>query len=549
MLPTDDAVVSATDIGVSIPRTSILWNCNYVRYLFVHSSSGMNNEALTATLSSKLDELTVDIQKIARSLADQNKSSVPEVIQSRGNSNLEACVQSAGKIVSSAASIIYERSVRGSEVGDSVLGDNLSADKWRGIAAWIPENAIVEEPGEFLPASLTSISVDGTSSSEASDDIFSPTGTSYTGLTSPASEHSKFRFDYGTFAEHRIHETNNVEEEATALKLQTPPPPLHTVENVGERKYGTGAMTLRPTGPRAKINTDFDIVSEDRAAALTDVVAIPVTGHNEDDFLNDLRKRAMVKFEQREYAAAESLLEKTLKDSQEKYGTDFPGRERTLCLLATACAHQGLKDRVHEILDEVYPQPAVWKHGVITTLITSLLEEGKVTQASETLERYGTQFEGRQAALESLVSICLKHRAWLVAMDISTKYTWFEGRKSMLEKFATASRQESSWSEAEAFLLELLKAQSQNEVERSATMHVLAEVYLAKNDLNSARDYCRKAFDARWKKLGMNNPLFHESVYLLAKIIYEAKGDQHEFELYRDKLPKKVQGMFYKFDR
>jgi hypothetical protein len=543
MLSTDDAVVSATDIGVSIPRTSILWNCNYVHYLFLHRSSGMNNEALTATLSSKLDELTVDIQKIARSLADQSKSSVPEIIQSPGNGNLEACVQSAGKIVSSAASIVYERSVR----GDSVLGDNLSADKRRVIEAWIPENAIVEEPGEFLPASLTTISIDGTSSSEVSDDIFSPTGTSYTGLTSPASEHSKFRFDYGTFAEHPIHETNNVEE-ATALKLRTSPPPLHTV-NAGERKYGTGAVTFGPTAPRAKINTDLDIVSEDRAAAFTDVLAIPVTGPNtEDDFLNDLRKRAMVKFEQKEYAAAESLLEKTLKDSQEKYGTDFPGRERTLCLLATACAHQGLKDRVHEILDEGYLQPAVWKHAVITSLITSLLEEGKVKQASKTLERYGTQFKGRQAALESLASICLKHRAWLVAMDISTKYTWFEGRKSMLKTFATACRQESSWSEAEAFLLELLKTQSQNDVEWSATMHVLAEVYLAKNDLNAARDYCRKAFDARWK-LGKNNPLFHESVYLLAKIIYEAKGDQHEFELYRDKLPKKVQGMFYEFDR
>ena len=119
----------------------------------------------------------------------------------------------------------------------------------------------------------------------------------------------------------------------------------------------------------------------------------------------------------------------------------------------------------------------------------------------------------------------------------------------MLETFATACRQESSWSEAEAFLLELLKTQTQNDIEWSATMHVLAEVYLAKNDLNSARGYCRKAFDVRWKKLGKNNPIFLESVYLLAKIIYEAKGDQHEFELYRDKLPKKVQGMFYEFDR
>ena len=119
----------------------------------------------------------------------------------------------------------------------------------------------------------------------------------------------------------------------------------------------------------------------------------------------------------------------------------------------------------------------------------------------------------------------------------------------MLKTFASACRQESSWSEAEAFLLELLKTQSQNDVEWSATMHVLAEVYLAKNDLSSAQGYCRKAFDARWKKLGKNNPLFHESVYLLAKIIYEAKGDQHEFELYRDKLPKKVQGIFYEFDR
>src|SRR5277367_167492 len=272
----------------------------------------MNNEALTATLSSKLDELTVDIQKIARSLADQNKSSVPEVIDSRGNSNLEACVQTAGKIVSSAASIVYERSIRGSEAGESVLGDGLSVDKRRGIESWIPANTIVEELGELLPASR--VSLDGTSFSEASDDIFSPTGTSYTGLTSPVSEQSKFRFDYRTIAEERFEQTDNVEEETIPLEMPDSLLPLNT-KTVSESDGSTGAVTGPPTNPANQIKINFDI-GENNSVTLIDVLETSVTGSNiEDLFLQDLRKRAMVKFEQREYAAAESLLENILKES------------------------------------------------------------------------------------------------------------------------------------------------------------------------------------------------------------------------------------------
>ena len=127
-------------------------------------------------------------------------------------------------------------------------------------------------------------------------------------------------------------------------------------------------------------------------------------------------------------------------------------------------------------------------------------------------------------------------RAFLV------KYTRFQGRETKLKECVSVCRRESSWTEAEGFLLELLKVQTGNEIERSATMHMLAEVYLAKRDLKSAQDYCRRAFVAA-RRNKKNTPLVQKSVYLLAKIIYEANGDPHEFELYRDQLPSKVRGM------
>ena len=208
-------------------------------------------------MGSQIDGLKSDMQQILRILADQNKNSIPEasaIIAPQVNSNLEACVQSAGKILSSAASIVYERSVRGSEVGGSVCGDPLTEDKWQRIDAWIPEETIVEEPDEIRPTSLASPS-DATISSAASDAIFSSTETTYTGATSPASEYGKFRFDDRTSEAPRIDETNYiVEEETNAFQLSTTPA-LHTL-NVSERKRSTDGVSLSSTPTVNQIKTN-----------------------------------------------------------------------------------------------------------------------------------------------------------------------------------------------------------------------------------------------------------------------------------------------------
>jgi tetratricopeptide (TPR) repeat protein len=512
-------------------------------------SSVLNNEAFNATLSSKLNGLTIDIHQVLRVLDDQSKSSIPEAssnIDPHVKSNLEACVRSAKKMVSSAASIVSERSVSGSQVDGSLFGDDMSERQRRRVESWIPENTIFEDPNETFPTSLSSPSIDDTLSSAVSDSIFSDdyAETTVTGLTSLTSESNKFRFDdHQIVEEHQIDEANqNVEADTISLQSGTSPA-LHTV-NTNKRNGTTGGVTFPPAPPENQLTINLETAGAQAADLTHATVDDSDTGSNiEDDFIQEWRKLGMLKFEQREYAAAELLLKKTLTQSELKYGIGFGGRERILGILASACAHQGRKETVEEILDE-YRRPAVWKHRVLVTLVISFLEEGKLNQASEILEKYGAEFEERDDALVRLVSICSKHSAWSVAAGIFGRYMRFQGRERVLDTCISACRQKSNWDEAEGFLLELLKVKTRNEVERSATTHALAEVYLAKKDVKSAQDYCQRAVDSRRKKLGKKHHLFQESVYLIAKIIYEANGNPIEFDIYRNLLPTKVQGMY-----
>ena len=544
MLSSDYAVVFSTHIGVRV------FAMPFVRLLTMRCrSSGLNSEVHNEMMDSQINVLKGDIQQILRILADQKKISIPEataIVDPLVNRNLEACVQSAGKIVSSAASIVYERSVSGSKFGGSELGELLPKDKRERINAWIPENTTKEthivEPDEIFPFPLANRS-EGTISSRASDSIFSPTGSVYTAATSPVSEYSRFKFDDRTIEIPPIDEVDyNAEMDLDSV--QSPTTPISQAgDSLIEREEGTGGVTLSRIRPTIQIKTAVDMVDPKNANPTSPIVDVSHTDAEiEDDFILKMWERAMVKFREREFAAAESLLEVTLKESEARHGTKFAGNERILQSLASACAHHGRKERVEEILDKEYPGP---KHNVLATLITTSLGEGKLNQASEILEKYGSELEGKNDALHNLLSACVKHSCWSVAAEIFSRYSQFRGREMRLKECVSVCRHEACWREAEGFLLELLKVQTPTELEWSATMHQLAEVYIAKNDLNKARDYCRRAFDARRSK--KNAPLVQESLYLLAKIIYEVHGDPHEFELYRDQLPSKVRGIcFYK---
>ena len=221
---------------------------------------------------------------------------------------------------------------------------------------------------------------------------------------------------------------------------------------------------------------------------------------------------------------------------------EFPGRERLLGELASACAHNGKRERTEKILEE-YSPTADWKHTVVEILISICLEEGKLNQANETFVKYSAALEGRDVTLARLVTACLKHSGWSIAANIINKYPHFQGRNIVLESCAAACRAQSKWVEAEKFLLELLDEQTKKGVESSGTLDALTEVYLENRNLDSAQLYCQKLIDARRKTVGKKHPLFQRSIYLMAKIIYEANGDPIEYDGYKNLLPGKIQGM------
>jgi hypothetical protein len=88
-------------------------------------------------VSSKLDGLTSTVNQLLQLLGqnlrteDTGKDN-PEVV-----TNLESCVRSAGRFVSSAVKLVSARSEKGSQFG-SELGDDLSDIQRLRIKDWIP---------------------------------------------------------------------------------------------------------------------------------------------------------------------------------------------------------------------------------------------------------------------------------------------------------------------------------------------------------------------------------------------------------------------------
>lgn len=86
--------------------------------------------------------------------------------------HLEDCVQSAGKMISSAATIVESRSVRGT----SEFGDHMNEDQRRRVEQWIPKPPTFEynEEIEVVPPKLTSLPRDPNCSSLSDTSTVTP---------------------------------------------------------------------------------------------------------------------------------------------------------------------------------------------------------------------------------------------------------------------------------------------------------------------------------------------------------------------------------------
>jgi len=101
-------------------------------------------------VSSKLDDMTDNVSRLLKSFRAVNQNLKPE---STGNNtaehiiNMETCVRSAGKLLSSATTLVSSGHDRTSQLG-SEFGDELSAEHRRQIESWISEPTITEENEE-----------------------------------------------------------------------------------------------------------------------------------------------------------------------------------------------------------------------------------------------------------------------------------------------------------------------------------------------------------------------------------------------------------------
>jgi ankyrin repeat protein len=115
------------------------------------------------------------------------------------------------------------------------------------------------------------------------------------------------------------------------------------------------------------------------------------------------------------------------------------------------------------------------------------------------------------------------------------QYHWKEETLALL---ATAYRHQKKWDLAEEILVNFVDERTREERNQDALdiNHELAELYLAKGDLEAAETHGVRAVNGRKRGLGNKHDLFYESVRLIIAI-YEAKGDKMEADGYRPLLP------------
>jgi tetratricopeptide (TPR) repeat protein len=220
----------------------------------------------------------------------------------------------------------------------------------------------------------------------------------------------------------------------------------------------------------------------------------------EADFIKEWWKSGELKFNQNQYAEAEKLLARAFSLSEKKHRT-FKGRDRLLNLLASTYAKQGKLPEVEKLV-QTYPQ----------------LKDGD--------------------CLELLGITCCRKGLLHSAKNVLEDHTIFKGRERVFKELVFAYFREKEWLNAENFLLDILKGGLVDELE---TLHTLAEVYLVRGELVSAKQYCERALRGRRKTLGKHHDLYYDSLCLSVAILI-ANAEVEEAEFYSGLLPSGFQG-------
>ena len=406
---------------------------------------------------------------------------------------LERCYKSTQKIISSAESVIAERST----IGDGSIID-LTEPKQRNIRRWIdgisqfPEEVEPERPK--LPP-MPSNSTDITATSASIFDVIEDTEQN---INSPITDYTPDYF----LPPPRV--------------VPTPTPIESTV---------TGSTSNSEDG-----------VVEISPPAIEEVnVNIPDLGPDESHIQNCWGE-GIQQFKEQNYESAMMHLEWVHNTGRV---TDDSRRQDLLRVLALTYAHLGMETKVVETLEN-YAE-AEWRPNVLEILISNSIEEGRQGQATELVKRYDGAFERRDDILQRLVALSIHHGVWQVTLVIFQRHRQFKNRERLLRNSANSNFSSGEWNAAEGFLLELLGGQKKD-TDAANTAYRLAEVYVEKKELKSARTYIESSMKLRQILYGPAHPNYLAAVYFLSRIIYEDGGEYLDYKNYRNKLQWKNQG-------
>jgi tetratricopeptide (TPR) repeat protein len=213
-------------------------------------------------------------------------------------------------------------------------------------------------------------------------------------------------------------------------------------------------------------------------------------------------KSGTEQFAAKDYEKAEVSLERVLKRSQSKHGTEFAWRDETIRMLVVIYCHLGNWVEAKELLNQ--------------------------------------NFADKDKTLETLAAKFCQERRWDDAGRL-LRYE-FEGRENGMERVARAYVLDQKWSQAKKILLELIKYKAEESIRGLERMYILAEVCHWKGDLEDTKEWCLTALQGPKTVLEKLHPLFHQFV----KLLVQACEDQHDVvgaEKYRALLSSDVQGI------
>jgi tetratricopeptide (TPR) repeat protein len=247
----------------------------------------------------------------------------------------------------------------------------------------------------------------------------------------------------------------------------------------------------------------------------------------EAELIEHWQKKGTQKLSEGKYSEAVPYLERALERAELKHGDGglFEGRDGALELLAIAYCRQGRLKDMEDILAQ-FSEKCESKTKVLEVLLSAHCEQGQWDQAEELVLKH-TDIQ-KDNSLQQLALRSCKESKWIIAKDILLKHKSFEGRHEIVTLVSLEHCRKLQWDEAEKLLLEHVEGKTEQDCSQS--LHMLAELYLWRRNLDLAARFGKRALQGREKSLGKVHKLFHNT--LACGNIYRKRGNYRGRWLY-----------------